>query len=141
MPAVFTTFEYETISDMVLHIQYTAQQSKLSGAEDEKRNVVTSDLRSPTSPLRLLISIRHNFPDESQQLRGGANVTVSLDDRIFPYFAHDLISPQKLIQILPPLPTSTTIRQIDVNSKLIARSINLISGDADGYFILEYNLT
>ncbi len=78
LPGASRPFDYDTISDLVLHIQYTADPGGSS-----------SETATTSGRFAQLISVKHDFPDEAQRLLSGAasDISVTLDDRLFPYVA------------------------------------------------------
>jgi hypothetical protein len=63
LPIEFKTFDYGTISDVILHLRYTSRRS------DALRGKATAALKAHLSdvtarPLSRLVSIRHEFPTE-----------------------------------------------------------------------------
>jgi hypothetical protein len=82
LPAAIHAFDYDTISDLIVHLSYTA----MNGAEAPR----------PPAPVQIasgeywqLISLRHDFPDSWRQLHEGnvEFVDVVLEDHHFPYMA------------------------------------------------------
>lgn len=86
-PRDYPAFDYTTISDVVLHIRYTARQgvdpTKVKAALDELFGVADQ------SRLALLFSLRHDFPTEWAAFVSGGVEELSLTIRkeYFPYFA------------------------------------------------------
>jgi Tc toxin complex TcA C-terminal TcB-binding domain len=138
LPAVLRPFDYDTISDVVLHIQYTARYA--SAREEAAGQVARALTNEPW--LQELISIRHDFPMESRQLReeGAVRRDVVLDDRLFPYFVRQLVRPQRLWQLSPASPP------VEVTPSMLSTTVGgavrlaLAPEDADRYFLLEYGL-
>jgi hypothetical protein len=130
LPAVLRPFDYDTISDVVLHVQYTARASDTEITEVDRVRIV-----SAVSPLQLLISIRHDFPDVTRQLReGGPPVSVPLEDRLFPYFARNRAIPISFCRLQPngTVPDPTPFGD--------ETDLVLTTEDADAYFIVRYAL-
>lgn len=93
LPTDFKTFDYATISDVVLHVRYTARdggEALRAAATDSVETLLGSD----ESPLFRLISVRHDFPAEWHALvsSGPAStsraVTIDLSAARFPFFTH-----------------------------------------------------
>jgi len=86
LPSVFHPFDYTTISDVILHVRYTARQGgDLLGdqALTEMREMLSTENESG---LALLFSLRHDFPTEwSAFVNGNGNLAVSLRKDYFPY--------------------------------------------------------
>ena len=73
LPDKFRPFDYETISDIIVHIRYTARDARDGGALKKACQAVLQDaLNALTSPddaahgfgLARLFSLRHEFPTE-----------------------------------------------------------------------------
>jgi hypothetical protein len=85
LPASYLAFDYATISDVILHIRYTARQgvdpTKVQAALDEQMQA------AGPAKLALLFSLRHDFPTEWAAFAGGApEFTVVIPRDYFPYF-------------------------------------------------------
>ncbi|WP_373507236.1 hypothetical protein [Thiocapsa sp.] len=117
-------FDYGTISDLILHVQYTADPL---GEPDSAH----SPLPMEEGTFLQLVSVKHDFPTESHRLLSGSvsEVDVILDDRLFPYIARNR-SKMKV----------TWLR--DDSSELIREpmQVTISSEDAEGFFIVEYSL-
>ena len=83
LPSVFPAFDYDTISDVVLHVRYTARDG---GANLKQR--VTGELVAAIDSigesagekgLVRLFSLRHEFPTEWHRLIGETNAEVAGD--------------------------------------------------------------
>src|SRR5262249_23298290 len=62
LPKDYRAFDYDTISDVILHIRYTARQ----GVEPTKVKAALDDLlqEAKQSNLAVLFSLQHDFPTE-----------------------------------------------------------------------------
>jgi len=83
LPSVLPAFDYDTISDVVLHVRYTARDA---GGNLKQR--VTSELMAAVNSiaesakkngLARLFSLRHEFPTEWHRLIRGTNGTANGD--------------------------------------------------------------
>lgn len=93
LPTQFKTFDYNTISDVILHLRYTARDGGnelSSGAAAAATNLLGA---ANTRPLFRVFSLRNEFPSEwhrfvsSPPSTSGPNVmTVDLASTRFPYF-------------------------------------------------------
>jgi hypothetical protein len=85
-PNDFPAFDYATISDVILHIRYTARQ----GVPAEKVNETLRTLLAPDeSKLALLFSLKHDFPTEWAAFvntSNANNIVVRLQKEHFPYW-------------------------------------------------------
>lgn len=86
LPKDYRTFDYDTISDVILHIRYTARQ----GVETTKVKAALDTLFQETTPpsLALMFNLRHDFPTEwAAFANGSGNFTVEIRNDHFPYVA------------------------------------------------------
>jgi Tc toxin complex TcA C-terminal TcB-binding domain len=85
LPQDYRAFDYTTISDVILHIRYTARQ----GVDRAKVQATLHDLFQEASQanLALLFSLRHDFPTEwSAFANGTGDFSVTIRRDHFPYF-------------------------------------------------------
>ena len=64
MPADFRQFDYSTISDVILHMRYTAREGGALVRTAAVNSLKTMVAEVGTSGLGLLFSLRHDFPTE-----------------------------------------------------------------------------
>jgi hypothetical protein len=89
LPSQIRSFDYMTISDAILHIRYTARNGggALAGPATK---ALAQALRDDTgsSPLVLLLSLRHDFPAEwAAFVSGKGDLTIPIRKNLFPYLA------------------------------------------------------
>jgi hypothetical protein len=85
LPAHFAAFDHSTISDVILHVRYTARQ----GVDAGKVVQGLSDLfsSSPGANFALLFSLPHDFPVEwSAFVNGTGSFAATIGSDSFPYF-------------------------------------------------------
>jgi len=85
LPKDYRAFDYDTISDVILHIRYTARQ----GVIPAKVKAALGDLfqQGNLSNLALLFSLRHAFPTEwSAFVNGTGDFRATIRRDYFPYF-------------------------------------------------------
>ena len=85
LPGDYRAFDYGTISDVILHIRYTARQ----GVDAARVKGALDDLFQQPVPsnLGLLFNLRYDFPTEwAAFVNGTANFTTVLRRDYFPYF-------------------------------------------------------
>ena len=86
LPKDYRAFDYDTISDVILHIRYTARQ----GVEPTRVKAALDDLfrQANQAGLTLLFSLRHDFPTEWAAFANGTgDFTAAIRKDYFPYFA------------------------------------------------------
>jgi hypothetical protein len=102
LPGTVRQFDYATISDVILHISYTALEG--GGAfRQEREKVRTASLNMVAEVLKKTglakgFSLRHEFPNEWHQLRLGHEVSLTIGRDRLPYF----------VGALNPLPQGAT---------------------------------
>jgi hypothetical protein len=85
LPADYRGFDYATISDVVLHIRFTARQ----GIDQTKVKTALDDLfqTADQTNLALLFSLRNEFPSEwSAFVNGTGDFSAKIRRDFFPYF-------------------------------------------------------
>jgi hypothetical protein len=85
LPQDYPAFDYATITDVILHMRYTARQ----GVVPSKVNEALDHLfqQANQANLALLFSLRHDFPTEwSAFVNGTGSLSVTIRRDHFPYF-------------------------------------------------------
>jgi hypothetical protein len=85
LPKDYRAFNYDTISDVILHIRYTARQ----GVNTTAVNTALENLLQEANQagLALLFSLRHDFPTEwSMFVNGTGDFSAVIRKDYFPYF-------------------------------------------------------
>ncbi len=91
LPAQLRMFDYATIADVIISLDYTARHDGTFGAEVEANLVDTLQDYATQNGLFRLVSLRHEFPDAFYQLcnppAGQApSTSFTLDKRHFPFW-------------------------------------------------------
>jgi peptidoglycan hydrolase-like protein with peptidoglycan-binding domain len=77
LPRKFRSFDYDTISDVVLHLKYTARRDETLAEPAQK--ALQAELDSAgNGALFHLFSLRHDFPNEWQTLHAGSTHTATI---------------------------------------------------------------
>ena len=94
LPANVRQFDYDTISDVILHVNYTAleggegfkqlREKQLTAGLNELAEVLSGE--AGATGLYRAFSFRHEFPDEWHRLRQGQTVTLEIGPDRLPYF-------------------------------------------------------
>ena len=100
-------FNYDTISDVVLHIRYTAREGGEALRTKAVGNLVTLiDDAQAVGSVRLF-SVRHEFPDQWAKFRSQtpgpdqrAALTLNLRDEHYPFWSQGLTKSLKSVDIL-----------------------------------------
>ena len=87
LPAQLRSFDYTTISDVILHIRYTAREAgDPLGSQATKELTAMLDTAGQSSQA-LLFCLRYDFPTQwSAFVNGTGDFAVTLDKQFFPYY-------------------------------------------------------
>ncbi len=86
LPAEFKQFDYDTISDVIIHMRYTARQggALLKQEAEDYLNELLEEEKS--SGLIQMFSLKHDFPTEWHQfLNSAKKIKVTIKKEHFPY--------------------------------------------------------
>ena len=145
LPKEFKPFDYDTISDVILHIRYTARHGGETLADEVTRSIMTklNTLKAygeESEGLWQLIDLRHDFPNEWHQYKTNPNATeikINIGMQMFPYLLRG-----KTITILatepPNVISSTNIEITSAEKQEVAISRTGISDS--GLIALRYTV-
>jgi hypothetical protein len=155
-PKNYPAFDYMTISDVILHVRYTARQ----GVEAGKVNAALEELfqEANQAGLALLFSLRHDFPNEWSKFvnaKDKSPFTATIRKDYFPYFAqskgiavngldvYDGKNVSKHASVGDPVQATDglksaqfTLPAMEDNAKALTRS-----ADAEPFLIIRYSLS
>jgi hypothetical protein len=87
LPAQLRSFDYTTISDVILHIRYTARQAGNPLAAQATKELTTTLDTAGQSSQALLFCLRYDFPTQwSAFVNGTGDFSLTLDKQFFPYW-------------------------------------------------------
>jgi hypothetical protein len=159
LPGTLRPFDYTTISDVILHIRYTARDGGTELATQATKELQAILSAASQSGLALLFSLRYDFPTEwSAFVNGSGDYTVTLRKEYFPFMVQGINlaidslavharSRAKLIQT-GPLTTAelanlaTGLNSAAASSDLTLPADSALTRDplADVWLILSYHL-
>ena len=94
LPADVRQFTYETISDVVLHVRYTAREGGSA-----LRNLASTTLKDKLAEIKqqlnetglhVALNVKHDLPNEWHLLRTNGVVNVTIDKSRLPYFGQSI---------------------------------------------------
>jgi Tc toxin complex TcA C-terminal TcB-binding domain len=86
LPAQLRTFDYMTISDVILHIRYTAREAGDPLGSQATKELITMLGTAGQSSQALLFNLRYDFPTEwSAFINSTGSFVVTLEKQYFPY--------------------------------------------------------
>jgi hypothetical protein len=87
LPGELRSFDYTTISDVILHIRYTARQAGDPLAAHATSELTTMLDTAGQSSQALLFCLRYDFPTQwSAFVNGTGDFSLTLDKQFFPYW-------------------------------------------------------
>ena len=90
LPATFRQFDYDTISDVILHLRYTARQGGAQLRQKAEARIQEVVGKASEAGLALMFSLKHDFPGEWHRfVRGQENLNVTLKAEYFPYLVQN----------------------------------------------------
>jgi hypothetical protein len=90
LPAQLRPFDYTTISDVILHIRYTARNAGEPLASQATKELTAMFDTAGQSGQALLFCLRYDFPTEwSAFANGTGDFEVTLDKQFFPYYVQN----------------------------------------------------
>jgi Tc toxin complex TcA C-terminal TcB-binding domain len=135
-------FDFDTITDVILHIRYTAREGGEILRSAAVANLQQQIANAQTVGSVRLFSIRHEFPGEWAKFRsatiGGTTVTAGLSLNLlpqhYPFWAQPLLGPSsiKQIQFLGEMTDGTTSAHIYANAAGTGASDSLAANPAYG---------
>jgi hypothetical protein len=150
LPDKFRPFDYETISDVVLHIRYTARDggdslktSARAGLQDALNALKSQGSAANGVGLARLLSLRHEFPMEWSRLTSGADAAAPRSEEFaitknrFPFLFWNTETTLKISQVdlysLPkPDKTITDFPSLDIYLPKQDTSVSVISSPSVG---------
>ena len=157
LPNEFRQFDYDTISDVIIHLRYTARQGGDLLKTEAVKQINTLIEDTNTSGLVQLFSMKHDFPTEWHQFVGDTSNDVdfvaTVKKEYFPYLVQDKeieISKVELFYItedntLATLDMGITPPRMDNNEfdiSLDGEGLREIVGDnVHVFLIIKYNKT
>ena len=153
LPAI-PSFDYSTITDVILHVRYTARDGGQALAGPATDAVRTSLKTAGAAPQYLLLSLRHDFPAQWYAFAsgGGAPFTAVLPRSYFPYTAQgatlggiQLTLYSAAGQATPPVPATmasdlNTAGQTTLSFTADGKKV-LSAQAADVFLVIQYSLS
>lgn len=84
LPQTFRPFDYDTISDLVLHVRYTARNS--GSLSVPANTAINAAINVQDGPQHILLDLRRDFAADWARMKasGGTTLSITLDDLWFP---------------------------------------------------------
>lgn len=130
LPSAFRQFDYDTISDVILHIRYTAREGGAQLRDKAVDYLETLVKEGNKVGLFLLFDLKHDFPYEwNQFVTGNSNFTAKVKRDYFPYFSQGKNIKLELVKLCTTEgKTLQSITPKEPNSKLQVMTDELNKG-------------
>ena len=123
LPKVVRQFDYNTISDVVIHVSYTARYSETFKEGVEAKIADNLIAYSETDGLSRMFSLQHEFPDAFHQLLATTELPqlaeIEIKQQHFPYFLsnHDLLMSEVTIFVRRKVVDKLNLSNLTVKGK------------------------
>jgi hypothetical protein len=129
LPMNFKQFDYQTIRDVILHINYTAEEDEkfretVEGTFENIHSLILTQLSNEQNSLSRTFSLRYDFPDKFFQLvksPENTDVAIEITPVHFPFFLMGLFSNSRItvqIQeayIILKIDENQTIKEFEIS--------------------------
>lgn len=139
LPKNFPQFDYQTISDVIIHISYTAEENESFRKEVEG---ATGALQSELSkhPFMRVFNLKHDFPGEFHQIVNspeGTDVNIEIKDKHFPFLLQSFLKASKVsadkallvLKVAKDQTINNLVISIDGKQKKEFEKLNLLNFD------------
>src|SRR4030095_10517125 len=152
LPTEVRQFDYETISDVILHVKYTAREGGSTlrnlAATTLKEKLEEIKLQLSQSGLHIALNMKSDMPNEWNLLKNDGSVSIAIDKTRLPYLGQSLTSAIEDVMFVAkaksnPAMFTVTMDGTDVNLSRVD-TWNLcrgITGDIDLDTPFELSLT
>lgn len=141
LPQAFRAFDYDTIADVIVHVNYTARDNPATSATTSAAiAAVLADLQA-LGPRQLLISVKHDFPAQWWQLQSDASAeatrAITIGPALFPFFVRRRINITRVQELSARAETGSDI-SFAVGAGAQPPSISVNVTRAHQYLLVSY---
>jgi len=128
LPTEVKQFDYSTISDVILHVKYTAREGGSilkEKAEKTLKNTLTSIQQELSeSGLHIAINMKHDMSTAWHQLKTNDKIDISIDKSRLPYFVQSLNASIEKVLFIAKLEDNPQNYTLNVKSNQISLAKN-----------------
>jgi hypothetical protein len=135
LPADVRQFNFDTITDVIVHVRYTAREGGAALKAAAVQNLQSLIDKAQTVGSVCLFSIRHEFPSQWAKFQSttigtqspSAELQIALTPELYPYWAQGIVGsgPLKAVEFFAEPAPGATVTTVNVNDKAD------LSGNAD----------
>jgi hypothetical protein len=127
LPSDVRQFDFDTITDVVLHVRYTAREGGDLLKSAAIKNLQTQINSAQTVGSVCLFSIRHDFPSEWAKFQSTSELSVALTPELYPFWAQGIVegAALKKVEFFAEMSTPTatvTVTDKNGNHDTLARN-------------------
>ena len=125
LPADVKQFDFDTITDVVVHVRYTAREGGDLLKAAAVKNLQTQISKANTIGSACLFSIRHDFPSEWAKLQNTSELAITLTPELYPFWAQGIVgtAPVKAVEFLAETSVPTvTLSDANGNHDTLVRN-------------------
>jgi hypothetical protein len=116
LPSDVKQFDFETITDVVLHIRYTARQGGDLLKAAAVQNLQNQINKANTVGSVCLFSLRHDFPTEWAKFQATSQLSIALTPELYPFWAQGRTIAIKAVEFLAET-SKTTVTITDKSNR------------------------
>jgi hypothetical protein len=93
LPNELRAFDYSTISDVIVHVRYTAREAGGLLGKTATKELVKIFADATRSPQALILNLKYDFPTEWAAFVSGSGAspfTAKIDTSFLPYYVHSM---------------------------------------------------
>lgn len=127
LPADVRQFDFDTITDAVIHVRYTAREGGDVLKAAAVGNLQSLIQKAQTVGSICLFSVRHDFPSQWAKFRSttiaaatpSAELQLTLVPELYPYWAQGIVGshPVKAVEFFAEMPPSSSTATININDQ------------------------
>jgi len=138
MPSEIRQFDYDTISDVILHVRYTAREGGQALKDNAIANLKAQIADATAAGMVRLFSVRHEFPSVWARFKNAkltddvrtAELSLPLREEHYPYWSKGRLGSVIKVEALAKVIDDTT--EISVTSAAAIPGAGDTSGDGEG---------
>lgn len=118
LPSDVQQFDYATITDLILHVRYTAREGGERLKAAASQNLQTKINKAETVGSTCLYSVRHEFPSAWANFLSTSSLTLGFTQSLYPYWSQGMNVGVKAVELVAEMSvTKPTVTLTDKNGK------------------------
>ena len=138
LPTQFKQFDYNTISDVIIHMRYTAREggellrSGKNGNGGAKGSISALVKDATKSPLVRMFSLKHDFPDNWHQfISSDTDLKATIKKEHFPYLVQNKTLSIQAIKLISTVDITKTTSPLGTDLSGLSDSLNGVERESE----------